>query len=97
MAQLVAARLVELLDGGHRNLIKLVEMTRFICMTRYATSRGLPCQRASSRGPSSAVPAACRQNRVADPARVAIGLPRSGSAVHWREPSDHPESVHRPT
>ena len=45
MAQLVAACLVELLGGGHRILVKLVEMTRFICITRYETSAGLRCQR----------------------------------------------------
>src|SRR5262249_4774263 len=44
MTQLVPACLVEFLGGGHHNLVKLVEMTKIICITWYETSRDVRCQ-----------------------------------------------------
>ena len=56
MAQLVAACLVELLGGGHRFPVKLVEITRFICITRYGTRPGLQCQSTNQREQSQKSP-----------------------------------------
>ncbi len=47
----MASARVELLSGvGHDFLVKLVEMTSFICITGYETRDGLPCQRSDRAG-----------------------------------------------